>query len=269
MMSRLAGFRHFAAGFVVALRSDGLGFRRFNIAMGTGVEMKAFLAAVAIVAGFSSAAEASITYSIEGDIEVYSVGGDLTAFGIAGTTGRFKMAITFADDVADNGVYEVHSNYEAKTFAYEYVDWELGTESWRYTSSDYAQELTVQNGFPGHAGADRFSLSMYEFATPNGTIMSFVDIILRNSDNSLFTNAEFYNLAKTANFPNTPSNNMGYMIFYDGEYRDADLYFDFSTVSIKPPIAGIPEPATWLMMIMGFGLAGLAVRRRGRQLSIG
>ncbi len=30
------------------------------------------------------------------------------------------------------------------------------------------------------------------------------------------------------------------------------------------PISAVPEPATWAMMILGFGLVGTAVRRRGR-----
>ncbi|WCL55354.1 PEPxxWA-CTERM sorting domain-containing protein [Gimibacter soli] len=33
-------------------------------------------------------------------------------------------------------------------------------------------------------------------------------------------------------------------------------------VIVPPPTGGIPEPATWLMMIMGFGLVGMATRRR-------
>lgn len=33
-------------------------------------------------------------------------------------------------------------------------------------------------------------------------------------------------------------------------------------VVIDPPVSGIPEPAVWLQMILGFGLAGFAVRRR-------
>ena len=29
-----------------------------------------------------------------------------------------------------------------------------------------------------------------------------------------------------------------------------------------PPVAGVPEPATWLQMIAGFSVIGLAARRR-------
>ena len=33
------------------------------------------------------------------------------------------------------------------------------------------------------------------------------------------------------------------------------------------PVAAVPEPATWAMMIAGFGLAGAAMRRRAPKVS--
>jgi hypothetical protein len=40
---------------------------------------------------------------------------------------------------------------------------------------------------------------------------------------------------------------------------------DFFRIEVSPglvPVAGVPEPASWAMMIAGLGLAGAAVRRR-------
>lgn len=35
------------------------------------------------------------------------------------------------------------------------------------------------------------------------------------------------------------------------------------TFDVAPPVGGIPEPGTWVLMIGGFGLVGGAMRRRG------
>jgi hypothetical protein len=37
-------------------------------------------------------------------------------------------------------------------------------------------------------------------------------------------------------------------------------------LSVVDPTVGVPEPATWAMMIVGFGLVGIAMRRRRTQL---
>jgi hypothetical protein len=39
-------------------------------------------------------------------------------------------------------------------------------------------------------------------------------------------------------------------------------YFDGETFDVRVVSGGVPEPATWAMMIVGFGLVGSALRRR-------
>ncbi|TAL33421.1 MAG: PEP-CTERM sorting domain-containing protein [Phenylobacterium sp.] len=34
------------------------------------------------------------------------------------------------------------------------------------------------------------------------------------------------------------------------------------TVDDPPPVAGVPEPATWALLILGFATVGAALRRR-------
>lgn len=40
--------------------------------------------------------------------------------------------------------------------------------------------------------------------------------------------------------------------------------FDFRTGIVDPPTGGVPEPASWAMLIAGFGLTGTTMRRRRR-----
>lgn len=56
--------------------------------------------------------------------------------------------------------------------------------------------------------------------------------------------------------------NPGALIFgpNDGNYRDNSGKFDITLYQLGT--SAVPEPATWAMMITGFGLAGMAVRRR-------
>lgn len=47
------------------------------------------------------------------------------------------------------------------------------------------------------------------------------------------------------------------------EYREVRVT-DLNVPVVSPPVAAVPEPATWMMMIGGFGLIGCAMRRRVR-----
>jgi hypothetical protein len=49
------------------------------------------------------------------------------------------------------------------------------------------------------------------------------------------------------------------------QFQQANRGWTFvSEVSFFSPAGGVPEPATWAMMVTGFGLAGAALRRRNR-----
>ena len=45
----------------------------------------------------------------------------------------------------------------------------------------------------------------------------------------------------------------------DGDFNYADLDFVFTNVAVS---SGVPEPATWALMLLGFGLVGGTMRRR-------
>ncbi|MDZ4373435.1 MAG: PEPxxWA-CTERM sorting domain-containing protein [Phenylobacterium sp.] len=67
--------------------------------------------------------------------------------------------------------------------------------------------------------------------------------------------------------PGTGDRSLGYRVYYDfGGARVSSITFESSSNSFEfDGLAGaIPEPATWAMMIMGFGAAGSMIRSRRR-----
>lgn len=57
------------------------------------------------------------------------------------------------------------------------------------------------------------------------------------------------------------------ILWLDSKGKKAgDLYSQ--DLALVPPTSAVPEPATWAMMITGFGLAGAAMRRRRGALTV-
>lgn len=52
--------------------------------------------------------------------------------------------------------------------------------------------------------------------------------------------------------------------FLTGSFNLNNPFFGNGTLTISSIVAGVPEPATWAMMIIGFGLTGAAMRFRRR-----
>lgn len=48
--------------------------------------------------------------------------------------------------------------------------------------------------------------------------------------------------------------------FYN--YSQSNTLYAGITEDVAPPVGGVPEPATWAMLILGFGTVGAAARRR-------
>jgi len=98
---------------------------------------------------------------------------------------------------------------------------------------------------------DGSGLVAHTFVRGNGARNVVVDTGFLTGLNSLRlivndTNAGIF--GSLVNGPGGPSNTTSY--FLVGE------------VTYDPPVAGIPEPSTWALMIAGFGLAGATLRSR-------
>jgi hypothetical protein len=67
--------------------------------------------------------------------------------------------------------------------------------------------------------------------------------------------------------------------FYSWDYEnwttDENIYGNldsdsvtFKVTTLDAPIGAVPEPSTWALMILGFGLVGGVIRRQQRQISV-
>jgi hypothetical protein len=52
----------------------------------------------------------------------------------------------------------------------------------------------------------------------------------------------------------------------NGTYTNEEVGFNLATLTVSGSANAVPEPAAWGMMIGGFGLAGMAMRRRRASL---
>lgn len=70
------------------------------------------------------------------------------------------------------------------------------------------------------------------------------------------------------------------VVGYGGAYAGGNAYYDYSssnfsslsnfdlnfrTFTLTDAIAAVPEPATWAMMLIGFGMIGFSMRRARRK----
>lgn len=51
-----------------------------------------------------------------------------------------------------------------------------------------------------------------------------------------------------------------YDVIYD--YANSEVRLSILNSGMAPPVGGVPEPATWALMILGFGFIGGSLRRR-------
>jgi hypothetical protein len=134
------------------------------------------------------------------------------------------------------------------------------TASWSLDSNPTPQEVDgisftlwdVFGSFPGSA-FDVVDLRFYEAAALGGlTIVDFFGggvTLIDAIGGQLFSG--------TLNSP----------MFAPGTYDLLDFDGREYTLVISDPNGVIPEPATWAMMIAGFGLVGFAARRRSRAVA--
>ncbi len=153
-----------------------------------------------------------------------------------------------------------------------------GTGNWGYytgltsgiaapPAGNTTQYLAVQNG--GEVTID-FGGVLTQFSLDIGSVDAFNTLTLVFADNSTqsFMGAALTGLGQEDGSQIAPNTNGRVTIGADGSEQIKAIRLSSTGNSFEvdnlatTPISPIPEPATWAMMITGFGLVGASLRRR-------
>jgi hypothetical protein len=148
--------------------------------------------------------------------------------------GGGTYALDLVGDGADGGIYQSFNTEIGKTYRLTFD----------YAHNPYIQGASMQFGVSSTGGlAFSRSLSASGSSESGMNWQTFtIDFVANRSQSTLF----FYN---TAGGDRT------------GMYLDNIAVIDPTEPG---PVGGIPEPATWALMIGGFGMAGATLRRKRR-----
>ena len=188
----------------------------------------------------SNAGQGGLTFDSTGLLTSDSYSIALT-FQFLDGTDAWRRIVDVQERQSDNGFYVDPSN--------QLAIYPVNGSSADFTTGVYRNvALTVGPGNQVNAyidgGASMFSATSLMNIGPNGIINLFLDNVAGGGQNEWSRSR-----IAVANF-------------YDGVLT-SDEVFGIN----QNPIPGVPEPSTWAMMIMGFGAAGMMVRRRREGLA--
>lgn len=201
-----------------------------------------FLLPLAAAAAFASSANAALV------ITEYS--GNLAAFGAS--IDEDNRIITLRETWGPNTAAEVILKFEGWTYdlnswtVVKYVTNDTGVDMTEFSHELLTSDLGGSNNTDG--------LSFAQFGIPD---------VPRTSDSFMTVTADEIATRDYLNYTDGTILNG-----YAGEFgygltarRDTDTTNPFF-LRQKAAVVGVPEPATWAMLISGFGLVGFAMRRR-------
>jgi hypothetical protein len=135
----------------------------------------------------------------------------------------------------------------------------------------YSLSATTGGPFTSHSGT--FTLS-HNKDTPLFRNLDKFDLtigpLVFNEDNVFFTsefsgNREWFWRTAGLDILSTNGRTASFGYLLDGQFYSGSATFTLiKSLEVNPDVGAVPEPATWAMFILGFGMVGGAMRQRGR-----
>lgn len=140
---------------------------------------------------------------------------------------------------------------------------EFGTLDNVASAAEGASASAVSSGF-GTSTIDAIDGSVFSpYYSASGDSSEKLAIQLgRTATLSSFSITGRTDCCRSRDFWNVSIFGAGDSLLFSGQLDARQAAGSVARVDFDAPVGGIPEPATWAMMILGFGAAGVAIRRR-------
>ncbi|GHF12269.1 hypothetical protein GCM10017044_02750 [Kordiimonas sediminis] len=100
----------------------------------------------------------------------------------------------------------------------------------------------------------------YDAAGTQAAELQLYDIVFRNAAHEVITDYNFNVNGSDMAMGGYDSGSVNHSYTFAYANQNANQYY----ISSISAISAVPEPATWLMLILGFGMVGVATRRRNK-----